>query len=54
MQTVDYALWRALQEVKDLQPGELLYIERPVCATGRRIIVTLYRPMGDADAKANA
>ena len=47
MQIVDYTLWRALQEIKDLQVGELLYIERPVCASGERVIVTLYRPIED-------
>lgn len=53
MNTVDYSLWKALQEIKDLQPGEVLYVERPLCAAGERVIITLWRPVDNADTSSN-
>ena len=49
MNTIDYPLWRALQEIKDLQPGEILYIQRPPRASGEQIIISLYRPLDEVD-----
>ena len=40
---------RASQEIKDLQPGEVLWVERPVCAAGDRVIISLYRDIEDKD-----
>lgn len=49
MITIDYPLWKALQEVKDLQPEEMLWVERPVCACGERVIITWYTQRDKVD-----
>ncbi len=41
MNTVDYALWRALQEIKDLQHGELMSMSKLTLTEQQALVLKL-------------